>query len=59
MNSLHIVEDSDIFIMSSCGPSDDTVYKVSYHILVCPDKFVVSNAKENEEFARTLSPEKW
>ncbi len=48
------INDNDIVFMSSCGPKNDHKYKISYHILVAPDKYACLNANENKEFAELV-----
>jgi hypothetical protein len=48
------ITDEDIYFMTSSGPKDDLLYKISFHILVKPNSYIVKNAKENAEFAKLV-----
>jgi hypothetical protein len=54
ISTKYVLTDKDIIFMSSCGPKNDTIYKVSYHILVASTKYMCMNARENEAFAELV-----
>ncbi len=54
ISTKYVLTDKDVIFMTSSGPKDDNIYKVSYHILVASSKYVCMNARENEAFAELV-----
>jgi len=54
ISTKYVLTDKDVIFMTSSGPKDDNIYKVSYHILVASSKYMCMNARENEAFAELV-----